>query len=1728
MPTQDVSPFAISQVVHEGRSTIVLRGVRTADRVPVILKVLDRRRSRPRDLERLKHEYEIGKQLDLPTIVKPLGLETYEGMPALVMEDFGGESLDRLLGAPMPIERFLVLASRIASALADLHQRDVIHKDLKPQNILVNAATAEVKLSDFGLAVGLPREHKAPESPSLIEGSLPYLSPEQTGRMNRAIDSRADLYALGVTFYEMLTGRLPFEAVDALEWVHCQIARVPEPPGAWVPALPEVLSALVMKLLAKMAEDRYQTARGLQHDLERSLAEWRAKGRIDPFPLAEHDASGRLEIPQKLYGRAEEIAALLGAFERVAGTGSPEVVQVSGHPGIGKSSLVHELYKPVARARGFFISGKFDPYNRDIPYATFVRAFRELVLEILAGSEERIAAFRRELERALGVNGQLVVDVIPEVELVVGRQPPVAELPPTEAQNRFRIVFRHFIGVFAREPHPLVLFLDDLQWADAESLGLLRDLVTHPEVRHLLLIGAHRDNEVTTSHPLVRTIDEVRKEGTRVSSIVLGPLSREDLATLLGDALHCPREQVAPLADLVHEKTAGNPFFAIQFLTALHEERLIEFDEHAEAFRWEVQKIREKNFTDNVVGLMVGKLARLPEGTREALTYLACLGSTAEVAVFSMVRGGSEAATHAELWEAVRAGLVFRFDGMYKFLHDRVQEAAYSLVPEGERAALHLAIGRLLVSRTPPERREEKIFEIVNQLDRGAALITSQEERERVAELDLLAGKRAEGATAHASALKYLAAGSALLARDGWDRRYELTFALEHHRAECEFLTGELSAAEARLGVIWRHARGVLDRAALTCTRIALYTTMDRSDLAVDACREYLELVGVTWPARPTDDEVRREYERLWQRLGGRPIEALVDLPRVTDPVCRATMDVLTAVQSPAMFTDENLHCLVVGRMANLSLEHGNSDGSCLAYVRLGMILGPRFGAYQAGFRFGKVGFDLQEKLSLLRFKARVYLDFGALVNPWTRHLRVGLPLLRRAQSAAEETGDLLYASYTRNCAITLVLAAGDPLDDVQREAEASLAFARKARFGLVVDILTGQLQLIRHLRGLTGDVSSLDDDPFDERRFEQHLAADPRLAIAACWYWIRKLQARFFAGDAAAAVASASKAEPLLWTSPSFFEIAEYHFHAALARATRHDEVPADERAGHLAALVAHHGQLAVWAESCPENFAHRVALVAAEIARISGEEARAEQMYEQAIRSACENGFVQDEAIAYEMAARFHHARGFELFADTYLREARARYLRWGADAKARQLDALFPPSLDTRLLGPTATVVVQPAELDLLSVTKASQTISSEITFDKLSRTLLTVVLEQSGAQRGALIRCKDGEASIAAEASLEARGISTRILPARPISSSDVPVSIVTYAFRTKERVILDDAFEDPRYAADPYITRVKPRSLLGLPILRQGEATFLLYLENNVLSGAFTPARLVALSLLASQAAISLENALLLEKEQAARAEAEAAAIDNERLYHETQQAIRVRDEFLTVASHELNTPVTSLKLTLQSMNRAIESGRGGDLHVMGRLVERGLRQATRLARLNKALVDVSQLHAGLLLLEREDVDLAALVRKAVDQLAPELAQARCPVHIRGGPHVVGHWDPERVDQILTNLLSNAIKFGAGKPIEVSFGEERGIAWVVIRDHGIGIDPARRDQIFERFERAASENYGGLGLGLYISRRIAEAHGGTLRVQSEVGAGSVFTVELPCDGQAASVRENPCR
>jgi predicted ATPase/signal transduction histidine kinase len=1665
-------------------------------------------------ITRLEHAYALREDLDPSSMARPVRLVTQGGVLTLLLEDPGGGLLAKLVGQPWDVRQFLRVAISIAVALGRLHGRGLIHDDVNPANILVDSSTDEAWL--IGVCfMSRPALGQVVAPLHEIAGRLAYMAPERTGRMNRSVDARSDLYSFGVTLYEMLTGVLPFTANDPMEWVHSHIARQPMPPDQRVTGIPGVLSAIIMKLLNKTVEERYQTAGGVEADLRRCLAAWDTEGRIDLFPLCTKDISDRLLISEKLYGRDQECRALREAFERVVASGKPELLLVSGYSGIGKSSVVNEFYRHLVPRGVLFASGKFEQYKRDIPYATLAQAFETLIHQILAGNDIEVSYWQEALRSALGPRGQVLFNLIPALEFVIGEQPPIPELAPQEAHNRFQMVFQRFIGAFARPEQPLILFLDDLQWLDTATLELFERLIVDPEMQYILFIGAYRNNEVSPSHPLVRTLEFARTAGARVQEIVLNPLGFDDVGKLVSDALQCERSTSEPLAELVHEKTGGNPFFAIEFLGGLAEEHLLCFNSAKSEWTWDLAGIRSKGYTDNLVEFMTGKLERLPQRTQEALGLLACFGNMAEIATLALVRGETEEETNAALWDAVRSGLIFRLERAYMFLHDRVREAAYAISPESERAAAHLRIGRLLAARTAPEEQEGKIFEIVNQLNRGSELIGLQEERDQAAELNLIAGNRAKRSTGYASALAYLAAGRRLLGENSWERCHSLTFTLEFQRAECEFLTGDFAAAEERLCILSNRADDLRARASIARLQTELYTSVDQCDRAVSAALEYLRQVGIDWSLHPADEEVRQEYDRVWQRLGTRPIEALINLPPMTDPSWRAILDVLTALDEPAYFVDQNLRYLVVARMVNISLEHGNSDGSSVAYAHLGRFMGSRFGDYQAGFRFGKLGFDLAEKHGAERLWARVAQTFGYFIIPWARHLRTSVDLLRRSFFKAQEAGDLKYAVYACDRLSTVLLAAGEPLAEIQAQAERAIEFARRANFAYVVDIIVGQLRFIRTLRGLTPNLSSFNDAEFDEGRFEKRMEAKPHSVFATCWYWIRKMRALFYAGHYEAALAAAAKAEPLLLPEMQHFEVAEYLFYSALARAGAYDSSLAEERAVHRGALAVAHRQMSTLAENCPENFGCCAALIAAEIARIEGREVDAERLYEAAIQSAREHGYVQNEAVAHETAAQFYARRGLQTVARVYLQDARILYSRWGAIGKVKQLELRYPGFRDSARASSLAL-----EQVDVQALARASQAVSSELDLSKLIETLLVIALQDAGAQRGVLILLRGDEPQIEAEATTGPDAIAVRFCKTPP-TSEELPDSLLRYVIRTQESIILDDASAPNQFSPDKYVQKKQARSVLCLPLIKQASVKGALYLENNLASHVFTPDRVSILRVLVSQASISIDHARLvaeLTQEIAERKRAEEELRKREASLREAQTELAhitrltTMGELAASIAHEVNQPLAGIVMNGSASLRWL-AGASPNLAEAREAIQRIIRDGSRAGHVIARIRALSKKARG----SKELLDINEVIQEIVVLTGEELRRNEVALQMKLGaglPLVMG--DRIQLQQVVMNLILNSVEAMRGvdehernliiKTVRLAGDEVK----VAVDDSGIGLDPQNLEQIFDAFYTTKP---GGLGMGLSISRSIVENHGGRLWVEPNAGPGVTFQFTL---------------
>ena len=1152
---------------------------------------------------------------------------------------------------------------------------------------------------------------------------------------------------------------------------------------------------------------------------------------------------------------------LLAAFERVVRLGASEVVLVSGYPGVGKSTLVNELHKVIVRPRGLFAAGKFDRYRREVPYDTLAQVFGELVRQILSMSESDVGLWRDEIRDAVGTSGRLVVDVVPELEHLIGEQPSVPELPPREAQNRLHEVFRRFAGVFASAEHPLVLFLDDLQWLDAASLELLQHLVTHPDVRHLLLIGAYRDTEVGPSHPLSSGLDAIRRTDAVVRELDLQPLGRREVELLVAETLRSPVARAEPLAALVHDKTGGNPFFAIQFLTALAEEGLLDLDRRVGTWTWDVDRIREKGFTDNVVDLVVAKLNRLPEPTRRTLELLACLGNRGDASTLTLIRGGTDEGTHEALWDAVHAGLVLRIGDTYAFAHDRVQEAAYALIPARRRPAEHARIGRLLMAHKTTEEIEASPFEIVNQLNRGD-LIEGPDERAELCRLNFLAGCEAKVAGAYAPAHAYLAQAESLLPPDAWDTRYDDTFALYLELSECEYLVGRFGRADDIFNLILEAARSDRDRARAYILRVKLYQLSGRYDEGMSVSLEALRLFGVTLPEHDPelDEAFADEVRAIDAAMRGRPIADLVDAPLATDPDARTVISLLAESIPCSYIARPRLFPIVAAKGMNVCLQHGVTPDSCRIYLNYGALL-VTSGEIARGAEFSETALRLNDRFDDPTLRGKLLHSHGAYVNHWRRHLATSRPLQEQAFAACVETGDLVFAGYAAILTMLTWLESGEPLDDVLEACRAYLAFARQSRNDVVFQFLRTMEQFVASLRGTTRGPGSLDDETFDSAACVAYLAKAGFGAGVGTTHTLRHVSTYTY-GRFADALEAARETEPWLSMIAGSMHEATHHFFYALTLAAVYpDATPAEQQQFRLA-LAEKLAKLKHWADNCPENFAHRYALVAAEVARIEGRDVDAMRLYDDAIRSARENGFLQHEALCFELGARFFQAHGMPTAADTYLREAHVCYARWGADGKARQLEELYPQLRSQESVAAPSVFHGGLEGLDTLAVTKASQAISSEIVLEQLLDTLMKIVLESAGADRGVMLVPEDDRLSLVAEATAHDDDVTVRVEARRWRSETTLPQSILDYVRRSRNQVLLDDAREENPFSGDPYLAREQAKSVLCLAVVRHGELVGVLYLENTLASHAFTPGRLQVIELLAAQAAISLENARL--------------------------------------------------------------------------------------------------------------------------------------------------------------------------------------------------------------------------------------------------------------------------
>ncbi|MGK7921622.1 MAG: AAA family ATPase [Trichodesmium sp.] len=1798
----NIPGYEIFSKIYEGSNSVVYRGKEEQDNLPVVLKFAKGNYPSENQNNRYIKEYEIIRSLNLSGVIKAYKLEKYHNTVVIILEDFGGESLKTLIKTQkITILGFLKLAIKISESLAEIHTANIIHKDINPSNIIFNTTTEELKIIDFNISSVLTDNSHKLKSPNILEGTLAYISPEQTGRMNSPIDYRTDFYSLGVTFYELLTQELPFTNTDTMELVHAHIAKQPKPPHEINPEIPQIISNIVLKLLAKTATERYQSGWGLIADLDECLNQLQMTETIVSFNLGSQDISDKFQIPPKLYGRKSEIEALMAGFERVC-HGGKEMMLVAGYSGIGKSVLVEAISQPIIRQGGYFIWGKFDQLQRSIPYSAIVSAFSELVRIILSESEAKLHEWRNKILAAFGSNGQIIIDVIPELELIVGPQAKIPELGPNEAQNRFNLVFQNFINLFSRPEHPLVIFLDDLQWADSATLKLINLMMTDAETNYLFIVGAYRDNEVDLNHPLLMTLNAIRTQTehlnyTQINQIDLSPLNFENITQLISETLHNDKSSVQKLAELVEIKTGGNPFFVNEFMKTLYQENLLKFDSEKIRWEWDIEKIIALDITDNVVELMIGKLTKLPPLTQKVLSLVACVGNQFDLNTLSLIYGKESYATFQDLLPAIQEGLILPASETeaknvelnlypflilnYKFLHDRVQQAAYSLIDESKKQAVSLQIGRLFLDNTPVEYRGERVFDLVDHLNIGRSLITNEKEKIELAELNLEAGKKAKDATAYLAAKEYVEAGISLLDRDCWQKYYDLTFGLYKEGAVIEYLNSNFSESEALIKIILEKSKSVIEKTDAYNLLVIQNTLRGEYEAAILAGKQALELLGIELPHTDLQTVINQEFGKIKENLGTQEIASLIHAKERQTSKSKLALNLLTNLMASAYLTAPELWTVMVLKGVNLSLEYGSVAESCLCYSNYGIILNSYFGDYYSAYQFGLLALKLTDKWEISGLKCKACAGFANSLSFWFKHIKESNLINNEGYGAALESGDLEYAGYLLHNTTINYLFQGKPIPEILKEVSRHLQFTQKTKNLLSTDTLQGINTFLQQwvLESDKQDNKSLIDE---EINFDFNTANETEYVencqqhqnfYSLSIYLIYKSYILYLYNNLDAALDSILEVKKYLPFINGTLPITEFNFYYSLILTALYPSVSETQQQEYWQKLETNQQQMKIWADNCQENFEHKYLLVKAEMANITGKKYRAIDLYNQAIASASKNEFIQYEALGNELAARCWLKQSQTNYAKVHLHDAYYSYQNWGATRKIKHLENQYPELTNllivkNQMIDPQITAISSETgsnsySLDLDTVIKASQAISSEIVLDKLLSKLMKILIENAGAEKGVLLLLREGKLINQAEATLDAEEVVVRETEIN--QCENLPLTIINYVERTRQDIVLSNTGDEDRFTTDPYVAKNELKSVLCTPIINGGKLIGVLYLENNLTTGAFTPERLEILRLLSSQVAVSLENAMLYGSvEQKIQERTQELNEKNLRLEQTLQQLQRTQSQLIQSekmsslgqlvagVAHEINNPVgfiygnlspaneyisdllnlidlyqehypepveeiqdeiedIDLEFLIQDLQKLLNSIKVGAERIRDIVIS--LRNFSRLDEADMKPVNIHEgIDSTLLILhtrikEKSDRHEVEIVRNYGD-----LPQVICYA--------------SQINQVFMNLVANGIdaletmrdkqqEFNRQPTITISSEvTELETVKIKISDNGIGINSEALSKIFDPFFTTKPVGVG-TGLGLSISYSIVvEKHGGDLSCISEVGKGTEFVIEIP--------------
>jgi predicted ATPase/signal transduction histidine kinase/tRNA A-37 threonylcarbamoyl transferase component Bud32 len=1747
-----ISGYQVVTQLYESANSLVYRGYRESDNQAVILKVLKEDYPTPAELTRYKQEYEITQALNSNLLIKAYGIEKYQNTLVMFLEDCQATALSQLrTEQSWEVANWLDIAIKITEGLGEIHAENLIHKDINPANIVFNSHTNQLKIIDFGISSQFSRENPTIKNPEVLEGTLAYMPPEQTGRMNRSLDYRADFYSLGVTLYELFTGQLPFKTNDTLELVHCHLAKNPQPPDEVNPAIPPTIANIIMKLLEKNAEDRYQSAWGIKADLETCQQQLQTLGHIEPFALARHDISDKFQIPQKLYGRSQEIVTLMTAFAQVS-QGQVEVMLVAGYSGIGKSSLVQEIYKPVTQHRGYFIAGKFDQFQQNVPYKAVVNAFSELVRQLLTESHQQLQSWRHQLLQALGTNGQVIIDVIPEIELIIGPQPPVQALAAVEAQNRFNLVFQSFIHALCQAEHPLVIFLDDLQWVDPASLRLIELMLNDEALHHLFVIMAYRDNEVSPTHPFMMAVERLRKTAINLQQITLTPLDGDQVAHLLADTLHSGLQAVNSLAELVMSKTGGNPFFVNQFLHTLYQEELLTFylpqtGDYGQ-WQWDIEQIAALDITDNVVELMLLKLKKLPLRTQQALRLAACIGNWFNLQTLTIIAEQPIKTIFDDLMGAIQAGLLLPTSELemtaadiltanllvlnFKFLHDRVQQAAYALIDADQKKAVHLKIGQLLLANITPQQRTERIFEVVDHLNRGQELLTTAAEQIQLVSLNLEAGQKAKEATAYAAASAYLNQGIESLTANSWEEHYSLTLTLHRELATVAYLNGQFEHSEQLINLTLNHVKSVLEKAEIYYLLIVQYTLRARCLDAIQIGRQALALVGIHLPEDNLPAAVEAELAETEVILAEHQLESLFNQPPVTDPEKTVALKLLANLAAPTFVADQALFPVINLKASNLSLRYGASSESPIGYANHGLVLVSR-GQYRAGYQFAMLAQNLVETTNNLSQQCKIALIVSTEIGIWVNHLRWADGILDAGYQAGLASGEIQWAGYILMYKLLNGFFQGKNLAELLANVPNYLQFNHKTANNWSIDIMLGAQAAMLNLTGQTPAKTDFTSDAISNSEQYIQTCESHQSFLAICTYQILMAQVLYLYENYQEALEQIFAAEQLLVYAVGHNQLVEQNFYQSLCLAACYPMVSAAEQTQYWNKLVANQAQLQIWAENCPENSLHKYQLIAAEMARLQGDEMTALDLYEQAIQAAEQQDFIHNAALANELATRFWLSKDKPTIAQIYLKKAHYGYQLWGASRKIEHLQAAYPELL-AKIAKPTQTNLNVTAvrtttsqlgdeSLDLATVMKASQAISSEIVLDKLLTTMMNVVIENAGAQHGWFLVEKSGQWSIAASGTIDSTP-----------TAEMLPMSIINYVVHTQTPVVLNDAQRDNQFGKDDYIVTQQPQSILAHPLINQGKLTGILYLENNLTPGAFTPKRLQVLNMLSAQVAISIENAYLynnLEQKVQERTRELSEALAH---LQATQAQLIEAEKMASLGNlvagvaHEINTPLgvgitaaSTLEHKTKATSLAFEN-KELKMSALRTYLEGATRSSqlilNNLERAGKLVQSFKQVAVDQTHLDRRQFVIKKYIKDTLTNLTPHLRQTQHQIVINGDDNLEIDSYPGAFSQVITNLVMNSLihAYPDERIGQLTFEFNTAAERLVLQyqDDGCGIPAEDLGKIFEPFF-TTRRIHGGTGLGLHIVYNlVTQKLKGTIRCESTLNQGTTFILDLP--------------